>query len=183
VPRFIFGFDPGIELTAHDPERARGLLKEAGFGSGIAVKLLTRRILEQAALLLKRQLAVVGVDLAIEALPDVEFFAAEGRREAPVYLDRSSCGTGDAGEVLKAFARSGRAEPDLRAAIARTDEIEDAGERRLALQALVRRISKDDLAMVPLYGSQDVYGLDRSLAWKPRMDGLIRAADIGVADR
>jgi peptide/nickel transport system substrate-binding protein len=182
VPRFVFGFDPGIEPATHDPERARGLLKEAGFGSGIAVRLLTRRILEQTASLLKEQLAVVGIDVAIQALPDAEFFAAEERREAPVYLDRSACSTGDAGEVLKAFARSGRADPDLRSAIAKSEEIEEVGERRMALQGLVRRVTTD-LAMVPLYGSQDVYGLDRSLAWKPRMDGLIHAADIGLAER
>ncbi|MCI4355425.1 MAG: ABC transporter substrate-binding protein, partial [Thermoplasmata archaeon] len=181
VPRFVFGFDPRIEVPTHDPDRARDLLRAAGVGPSATMPLLTRRILEPTALVLKSQLALVGLDVAVEALPDKDFFAAQGRREAPLCLDRNACLSGDAGEMLKAFARSGRADPALRAAITRSEEVEDVEDRRGELQALIRRVGQDR-ALVPLYGSEDVYGFDRSLAWKPRVDGLIRAAEITPAE-
>jgi peptide/nickel transport system substrate-binding protein len=73
VPRaFGWAHDPALEPYAHDPARARALLREAGFGGGLTLRLLAPTSGSgmlapvQMATAIQGDLAAVGVDLQIE---------------------------------------------------------------------------------------------------------------------
>lgn len=192
VPRFVFGFNPEIPEPPYDPAEARALLRDAGLGQGFEVTLHTRRVLSEPASWLKEQLGHVGIRIDIEVLPDDEYFEALRQRRITFWLDRWGCTTGDATEFLEAVAHSpdpqrglgvnneGYANTDMDRAIESIAEIEDVDRRRRAIQALMK-VLMDGLVWIPLYHDQDVYAIDRTLAWRPRADSYIRAADIRLS--
>lgn len=78
--------DPAI----HDPERARALLAEAGYGDGLAFTLTINPVRpgpfsEDIAVLMKAQLAEVGIDMSIEVMAssaDFQTQLSEGALQA-----------------------------------------------------------------------------------------------------
>lgn len=189
VPRFVFGFNPEIPEVADDKARARALLREAGLEGGFEVVLHARRLLGDAAMLVKEELKPVGIRVSVKLLPDAEFFAVLGRREASFWISRFACSSGDASDFLDEAVHSateahlgtknygGYANPELDHAIEASAGIDRPDARRAALQQAMA-IVMEELVWVPLYNDQDVYAVDRSLSWQPRSDSFIRAADI-----
>lgn len=189
VPRFVFGFNPKIPEAQYDKEAARELLRQAGLERGFEVVLHARRIFEEAAQLVREELGPVGIQVEVRALPDAEFFGLLGRGEASFWLNRFGCSSGDASDFLDDAVHSrvlesrfgaknygGYANPDLDRAIERVAALE-LERRRNALQSILATVV-EDLVWIPLYNDQDVYGIDRSLAWEPRGDSFIRASEI-----
>ncbi len=99
-------YQPAAQTYPHDPERARNLLREAGFTDGpdgvlvdragepLSLSLLTTKpaatgrwtassTRPEAALMLQRQLGRVGVDLRVELAPADEAFPRFRRRQFP----------------------------------------------------------------------------------------------------
>ncbi len=191
VPRSIFGFDPELPVPVRDTTRARDLLKAAGLTSGFPVVLHARLLFKEAALAVKDQLAEVGIDADVVVVPDPEFWRLTNRFEISFWLTRFGCPTGDASQILDDVIHTrddtrhlGRANwarysnPELDRAIEAAALVEPVAKRRAALQALMRRVM-EELPIVPLYTDEDVYALDRALAWQPRSDSYIRIAEIG----
>jgi len=54
-------------------------------------------------------------------------------------------------------------------------------ERRVALENAMAIIMKD-LPWVPLCVDQDVYVIDKSFTWQPRLDSHILASEIKIAN-
>lgn len=190
VPRFVFGFDPTIPVASHDAAESRALLKQAGLPQGFDVVLHTRRILSEAALLVREQLRPLGIRVDVQVLPDGEYFGATRGHQLTFWLDRWGCTTGNASELLENAIHSldersrfgvdnesGYVNATLDRAIEESAEVENADERRLALQRLMRSLM-NELVWIPLYSDQDVYGVDESLSFRPRADSYIRLADI-----
>jgi peptide/nickel transport system substrate-binding protein len=164
-PRF-WAFDTTVQPAAHDPARARRLLDEAGMtmaAAGLAAgegghapsrfrltALLPADypLLERLALVVQKELADVGVDLALEPVAPVELQQrlADGRFEA--YINEMAAGQGmnwpywfwhsAPGDV---WVRSGYTGADAtldRLAVARTDD-----ELRAAVAAFQRVLVQD----------------------------------------
>lgn len=79
-PMFTELFDPSVEPLAYDPEEARRLLSDAGYGDGLTLELTapdsgSRRRLAQA---LKAQWAEVGVDVDLNIVPESVYWSTEG---------------------------------------------------------------------------------------------------------
>src|SRR5262245_7434206 len=191
VPRFVFGFHPGLPEPRYDLERARALLSEAGLPRGFDAVLRTRHILEEPARLVAGELEFLGVRLRVEALPDPDFFEGLRNGDASVWLDRVACISGDAHEYFTDFLHSrdqsrrlgssndsGLAEPELDLAIERVAGMEDELDRREALSRLMVRVM-EELPVVPLFVDRDVYVYDPRIAFTPRYDSEIRAYEVG----
>jgi len=69
-------FDPSIEPLAYDPDLARNLLSQAGYGDGLAIDLYAPDSGDrpQLAVVLKEQWAQVGVDVNVIIEPESVYF-------------------------------------------------------------------------------------------------------------
>lgn len=191
VPPVIFGFNPALPAPAHDPDRARALLRAAGFPEGFRADLHVRRIYEGAGRLVADQLRPLGIRLEVSVLPDPEFLDRMRRRETSLYLSRFGAPTGDASDILDNALHStdtarqmgmqnygGYSSPEVDHMIEASAGIDSVSRRREALEAVTARIMAD-LPWVPLFVDQDTYLVDRRLSWRPRSDSFVLAAEIG----
>jgi len=190
VPRDVFGFSPDLPPVAHDPERARSLLREAGLPGGFSATLHTRAILEETAVLVQRELAPLGIALEVAVLSDPEAFAAQSRHELSLWLDRWSCSTGESAELFETalhsrdearglglFNESAYSDERLDAAIEAALELETPLDRGAALQALMAEVMRE-LPWVPLYSDEEVWGLQEEYAWHPGGSFWLHLQDI-----
>jgi len=190
VPPFIFGFNPKIGEAPHDPERARALLAQAGLPGGFSAPLLTRKLFGDAARNVAEQLRPFGIRLDVGVLSDPDFFEIANAGRSPVHVSRFGCLTGDISDILDNVLHSldpkrhfgihnyvGYANPEVDRAIEASAEMQGINARRDALQKVEKTIM-DDLVWIPLYVDDDDYAVDRRLAWQPRNDGLVLAAEI-----
>jgi len=79
-PMFTGFFDDTVEALAYDPDEARRLLADAGYGDGLELELYapnsgSRPILAQA---LKAMWAEVGVDVTLNIVPESFYWSDEG---------------------------------------------------------------------------------------------------------
>lgn len=188
---FVFGFNPKTPPLPYEPLRARALLGEAGLPSGFRATLHVRKLFPEAAYLVRDQLKSVGIELDVSVLSDEEFLEGGRRREFSLYLSRIGTGTGDGSDILESGLHSpdpgkhlglvnfsGYANPEVDRAIEQSAAIEDSAKRRAAIEEIVSRIM-DDLPWVPLYVDQTVYAVEKGLAWQPRGDNCVLAAEVG----
>ena len=192
VPRFIFGFNPEIPEMARDLREARGLLRDAGLPKGFHVVLHARQVLEEAALMVKRDLAEVGIDVETRILSNNDLFALK-RKGCTFWLDRWSCASGDASEFLDNFVHSadrarslgtfnygGYANADLDRAIETSSSTDEVDKRQRMLQEIMATTVRD-LVLLPLYSDQDAYAIENALQWRLRNDRHIKVAEIALA--
>jgi len=83
TPPGLWWFDPAIKSHDYDPEKARVLLKEAGYSNGFEFALSTPQVtaLSQINQLVQEQLAAVGVKLKLEPVAQSEWYAKLVRKE------------------------------------------------------------------------------------------------------
>lgn len=76
TPSFAIGFDPSLKPFPHDPERARVLLREAGYQNGftlVAESILGASAADSAIFQsIAQDLASVGVKLEVRSIPNAE---------------------------------------------------------------------------------------------------------------
>jgi peptide/nickel transport system substrate-binding protein len=190
VPRYVFGFDPGLAVSASDPAASRRLLASAGLGGGFAVSLHTRPLFADAAARVREQLAAVGIAVTVVVVPEAEFMSHFPRPDYTLWLDRWGCASADVSELfenafhsrdeargLGLFNDTGHADRALDREIEAMFEVEGNVERQRALQGLMARVVAARY-WLPLYNDREHYALDRSYAWRPRHDLGMRVADI-----
>ncbi len=70
APTYVFGYNPDIEPYPYDPDKARVLLAEAGYGDGLNLTMTTTATDSTVALLAQRiaqDLAAVGVNVEVQS--------------------------------------------------------------------------------------------------------------------
>jgi peptide/nickel transport system substrate-binding protein len=190
VPSFIFGYNPRLAVPTRDVAGARSLLARAGWAGGFAADLHVRKLYAEAALLVRDQLRELGIILNVVPLGDVEFLDRARRGEFGLYLSRFGCPTGDASDLLDTALHSRDVErrmglqnyghyasPLVDEAIESSAEVESVTDRRAALEQVFQLV-QDDVVWVALYADQDVYAIDRKLAWEPRNDSFLLPAEV-----
>lgn len=165
-----FGFNPAVKAYSHDKQKARQLLSEAGYASGLELVLTTSsgrylKDLEVAQALLS-QFADVGVTIKLEVL------------ESAVWLDKLfNAGMGDLYIIGFNYAQTMNASPQLVSYTCanntrsfcdpaldklysdQTSEMDQAARER-KLQAMIQRIHDDPVALY-LFRIPGVYGLGK----------------------
>ena len=191
IPKAVFGHDPGQPASIRDIQRARRLLEGAGYPRGFDVDIhaanaTSRLVLDEV----RAQLAEIGIRVAVAARPSGDEFwlALKGGKLAFWLLAYGSM-TGDS--VLSDQFHSpdpvrnlgldnfaGYSNPDLDRLIEDADVILDPARRLPALQKAVRQVEDQHLS-IPLYHNRVLYIVDRALTFEPRVDLLLRYADVG----
>lgn len=183
----VFGYDPAYRAPAHDPGRARALLREAG-ATGTEIVLTSSEggthLLEKTLL---AQLERAGFKTRLDLHPEPAF--TEGL-EAGAYMatvQGYGCTSGDAAELL-AYGLKSRGPGGQGAgnyawyANPAVDELADQNLRvfdaraRLAMLRRALRLAADDLPYIPLVSVQDVYVVSEAVAWTPPVSGEVKLA-------
>ena len=99
VPEGFLGHDPDIPMPEHDPERARALLAEAGYGDGFKTVLACpndRYINDQTICQAIGQMwNRIGLAVDIETMPKAVYFGRMLKGEFPTYMLGGGNNTGD----------------------------------------------------------------------------------------
>lgn len=169
------GHEPKLKPYAHDPELARRLLREAGYGGGLRLKTIVNVNARRAAGIIAAQLARVGVELATETVTEAEF-----GRFAQARFDLSIGGSPDpmahAYFIQSIILHSGSPfslakDPEFDARLERMAATLDPAERdRLArdIDALIHERHYG----LPTYQRLQVYGLHKDLKYRHYITGM-----------
>ena len=182
VPETVAGFDPGIEPTRPDSERARLLLAAAGASGAPPLELHgpNNRYLNDGGVLeeIARQLRRVGLAVTTRPMDKAAFFALAGSGGTRMHLMGWSCETADAGDALDALAHSKDAsgigadndmdlsDPALDRLIDEANASTSDEERVSRLKAALRRLHQQRVYL-PLYVQPESVLVSRRMAFAP----------------
>jgi peptide/nickel transport system substrate-binding protein len=185
-PSFVFGYDQSIVRPPYNPEKAKALLKEAGYPDGFGITLDTPNDRyvndDKIAQAVASSLAKIGIRVKVNAIPKKTFFPMTDRRETSFFLIGWACGDGDASAFLDGIAHTYDTEKGFgrynrgRYSNPKADELIVAAsgtvnpEERLKLMQNAQRIVLEDQAFIPLQFQEDIYAKSNLLEWKPRAD-------------
>lgn len=187
--RWTFGHVPDMPAPVRDLRRSRELLAEAGFRSGVDLRLEHAASVEVG--FLRDQLGEAGIRLETVPVEPAELYARiTGGEIAASYL--ALVGTaGSTWSMLDSAAHSaapesgygdsnwtGLADPELDEVIEAAATARHLDERRRLLQEAMRRWMSS-YTTVPLFSQVDLYGIGPDVVWDPRPDILLLFAEVG----
>ncbi len=201
VPSSHLGYVPGLDFRKEYPfdlEKARALMKEAGFEKGFTMTLDTtnNRYVNDGAIAqaLAGMLSRIGITLNLNLMPRSNFF---GYIRVP--SDKSSfimsgwdTPSGDAGNMYSVLMYSRNKKQGYGQAnrgaysnaafdewIDKADATADMAKRNEFLQEATK-IAVKDIPMIPIHYEQDIYAAKNGVTVVPRMDKFIWAYEMDV---
>ena len=202
VPSSHLEYVPGLDFRKTYPfdlEKARALMKEAGFEKGFSMTLDTtnNRYVNDGAIAqaLAGMLARINVKLNLNLMPRSNFF---GYIRVP--SDKSSfimsgwdTPSGDAGNMYSTLLYSRGKKPGFGQAnrgafsneefdgwIDKADATADIKQRNGFLQEATK-VATREIPMIPLHYEQDIYAAKKGIKVVPRMDKFIWAYEMDVS--
>ncbi len=197
-PKVVFGYDPTIKRPKYNPEKAKELLKEAGYPNGFEVTLDSPNDRyvndEQIAQAIASSLAKIGIKVKVNALPKATFFPKTDRLDTSFFLIGWASTDGDGSSFLdgivhsydkaKGYGRYNRGRyhnPEVDKLIEQAAVTLDP-KKRLEIMRKAQRIALlHDQNIIPLHFQVDLYACKKSINFQPRTDTHIYVYDIKPA--
>ena len=188
-----FGYNPNLKPYPYDPEKAKALLKEAGY-NGAEVSLLapTGRWLKDAEIgqAVIGYLSAVGLNIKADIKPFSAYIGEfvlnrqSGKPQPNIGFVSASNELFDASKIETYYSGTGGlssyvnsdVETELLAARASTDSATRLKHFHKALDIGCTA----DPAFIFTVVLQDIYGASANLSWKPRADGMIYIPDMTI---
>lgn len=160
----------GDALLKYDPDRARGLLAEAGYSRGLDLAFWTPsgRYLKdrEIAEALQAQLARIGVRVQIKVWEWAPYMAALRRREQQLFIFGFNYPSGDPDAGLRNLFHSKGGFPFFNVNDRHVDELLDKGQglvgvpraERMKLYEEVQRLLLSSAIAVPMYEKRNLFG-------------------------
>ncbi len=194
-PEVVFGYDPTIKRPAYDPDKAKALLKEAGYPDGFEVTLdaPNDRYVndEQIAQAIASSLAKINIRVNVNALPKATFFPKTDRLDTSFFLIGWASTDGDGSSFLdgivhthnpeKGYGRYNRgrySNPEVDKLIEQAGVTIDSAKRLALLHKAQKIALVQDQNVIPLHFQVDLYASKKSIAFQPRADSHIYVYEI-----
>ena len=194
-PSAVNGHDPSITRPKYDPDKAKALLKEAGYEKGFTVVLDSpndRYINdEKIAQAVASSLAKIGITVKVNAIPKASFFPKANDTDSSFNLIGWACGDGDGSSFLdgcvhtydqeKGYGRynGGRySNPKVDALIEESAGVLEPEKRLAILQEAMRLALVEDMNVIPLHYQVDLYAYSDKLTFEPRADTYLYFYDM-----
>ncbi len=174
----VFGYDPSLPATRHDPDLAKRLLAEAGLTGGVEVDMQypSNRYAfgNEVAQAVASQLGGVGIRVRLEAMEYAAFFPLwTGKKLKGLYLFAFGPSIMDAdlplGSLYESTSRGYWESPEIDALI-RKQRAEVNEQERLKTIHRIWKVARENVPMSWLYTEIQAYGVRDHVEWKPRKD-------------
>lgn len=198
VPNGVSGFDPDARRPAFDLNRARALMREAGFGDGFQITLDCpngrevgdREMCEALVSLLAR----IGIRVELNAQPPARWAPRVFGRETSFYYmswgnngwaggntlyDLLSCAEA---QRAGSFNSGGYCNPALDVEVAQARQ-ETNPQRHLALLRAAFAIVQSDMPLIPMYEPPILWATRDGITVKLRPDGRVFLPHVSMAAR
>ena len=177
-----FGFNPNIKWYGYDPERAKALLREAGYANGFEMTLHApnRRYMNDIEVMqaMAQMLGKVGIKAKVEVWEQSIYTTKWRKRELlPAYMVAwGGAGVFD-GDLLSSSVHSKSA-----LAIFKNEALdkmlEDAQatndpERRKAIYWKAQELIYEEAPIIKAYQQAHIFGVSNRLDWKPWVDNML----------
>ncbi|MDK2981148.1 MAG: peptide/nickel transport system substrate-binding protein [Chloroflexota bacterium] len=190
------GFDDTLEPYAYDPDKAKELLTDAGYGEGD----ITLKITANGEIITKGDEigeAIAGMLQEVGINAEVDLQSYQGIRD--MYIGGQEAHLGDALFVWNWGSR----EPDANSPLSGTlqsggitsyyrDETLDAmiadaastvdTDERIAKHKAIQAYIYEQAPFIFLYDAMDIYGVNNKISWTPRRDQYILGAEMSAAE-
>ena len=192
LPSMHFGFDPKLQPVKHDVARAKKMLAEAGYPSGLEITLngpqgryvRDKEVLEAVA----GQWSKAGIKTTLRTFEFVNYLnnMVYVHKAGPVWLIGWGTNTMDAETVYAPLFKSPTIfanwhNEDFNRMVDEAVSIMD-DKKRLDQWHRINKLWIEETPAVPLYQQIDLYGVSRRLNWKARSDEVIKAYDMSIKD-
>jgi peptide/nickel transport system substrate-binding protein len=184
-----FGADPSLFNTSlYNPEKAKQLLKEAGYVNGLTITLsapigvYTKD--KEVAEMIKAMLGKVGIKVNLELMERSKLSEIRnaGKNKELLLLSNGNS-LFDADNALD-FYRSGKAKTQLDYSNKEVDDLLSAAlinmnpKDRTAQYQQIQKIVANERPHIYLYNEQGLYGVRKTIDFKPRADEMIYVPEI-----
>jgi len=183
------GYNPDLKRLPYDPEKAKQLLKEAGYANGFEVTFSgpnDRYVQdEQICEAVAKYLAKVGIKVKLDVKPKSIFFDEVAKGQLEFYLIGWFDGAFDMGRTYSKIAHTrdqekgygglngaAYSDPDIDKLLESTFDIVSPQERAKALQGLNKMAMVDKIVWIPLHYQEDLYAIQKGkgIKFSPRPD-------------
>ncbi|MFA6527967.1 MAG: ABC transporter substrate-binding protein [Candidatus Gracilibacteria bacterium] len=181
----VNGYDSTISALSYNSDQAKNIFEEYGIE-----ELSVYMVSDMTALgdFIKDQFAAIGIDAEI-VYSDLQTFQ-QGilDNEYDVYFMGWKCDLGDASDLYETVFHSktdlygayngGYSNSEVDSLIEDASIEEDAMNRLSILKEIAHILVEDDVAGVPMFESEVIYGFKDGVSWSPRVDGYLWASDV-----
>ncbi|MBI3076648.1 MAG: ABC transporter substrate-binding protein, partial [Deltaproteobacteria bacterium] len=176
-PTQVMTYDPDLKPLPYDPERAKRLLAQAGYGGGVDIDFYDYASYGEykpMALAMTEQLRKIGVRVNVKTVEAGVFRRMWFASEMPMYFISYGNVAEDASAFLNTYFRSGQ---DRRSkyknpavdAVFDQQEVELDPKKRQALNRQMVRMLQEDSPAVPLHNPQYTVGARKHVIIPPGM--------------
>jgi peptide/nickel transport system substrate-binding protein len=190
---------PDLAPPRFDLERARALLREAGYPDGFRITLAgpNDRYVNDARIIqaIGQMWTRAGLRTTVEAVPWAAYVPRAGRQEFSAFLFGWGSASGEASSPLRSLVATfdrerglgasnrGRfSNPEMDRLLDEAMRTMDDNARERLLQRATR-IAMDDVGIIPIHIQKNIWALRRGFTMEARADELTRPQDVRPAAR
>jgi len=177
-----FGFNPNIKWYGYDSERARALLREAGYANGFEMTLHApnRRYMNDIEVMqaMAQMLSKVGIKAKVEVWEQSVYTTKWRKRELlPAYMTAwGGAGVFD-GDLLTSSLHSKSAlaifKDDALDKMLEEAQATSDPERRKAIYWKAQELIYEQAPIIKAYQQAHIFGVSNRLDWKPWVDNML----------